>query len=145
VIGEEWGLAGTVGTLLLYLVIAYRGTRIVQDVQDSFGKLLATGITGWIILQALMNYAVITSSVPFTGVPLPFVSYGGSSLVISMVAIGILLNVSRFARGETARGRQDHDHGRGNRRARVPRVIDHPVPERDRKPGRAGTRRPALQ
>lgn len=127
VIGEEWGLIGTVGVLLLFLVIAYRGIRISVTAPDTFGRLLAVGITSWITFQALMNFAVITSSVPFTGVPLPFISYGGTSLIISTAAIGILLNISRHASGEGF-ARQNTHNGRGNRRPRLPRVIDHPVP-----------------
>lgn len=150
VIGEEWGLVGALFVLLLFLVIAYRGMRISARAPDNFGKLLAAGITCWITFQALMNFAVITSSVPFTGVPLPFVSYGGTSLIISMSAVGILLNVSRHASGagfagasggRTALARQDPHYRRGHRRTRVPRVIHHPLPEppRGAKPGRRGT------
>jgi cell division protein FtsW len=126
VIGEEWGLLGTFTVLALFLVIAYRGTRIALTAPDRFSRLLAAGITSWITFQALLNFAVITSSVPFTGVPLPFISYGGTSLIISMTAIGILLSISRHASGD-AFARESTDHGRGDRRTRVPRVIDHPV------------------
>src|SRR5207302_1581929 len=97
VIGEEWGLMGTLTVLLLFLVVAYRGMRISVGAPDTFGRLLAAGITSWIVFQALLNFAVITSSVPFTGVPLPFISYGGTSFIISMSAVGILLNISRHA------------------------------------------------
>jgi cell division protein FtsW len=131
VIGEELGLVGTVGVLLLYLVIAYRGVRISMAAPDRLGRLLASGITCWITLQALLNYGVITSSVPFTGVPLPFVSYGGTALIISMAAMGILLNISRYATGE-ARARQSSDYGRRDGGTRVPRVVDHPAPDRSR-------------
>lgn len=127
VIGEEWGLVGAVAVLLLFLVIAYRGTRIASEAPDTFGKLLAAGITSWITFQALMNFAVITSSVPFTGVPLPFISYGGTSLVITMTGVGILLNISRHA-GAKDFGRQSTDNGRGNRRARLSGVVHHPLP-----------------
>jgi cell division protein FtsW len=134
VIGEEVGLAGTVGILLLFLVLAYRGMRAANTAPDKFGRLMAAGITCWITFQALLNYAVITSSVPFTGVPLPFISYGGTSLIVSMAAMGILLNISRYSTGE-ATARVGSDHRRGDRRPRVPRVIDHPAAER--KAGRA--------
>lgn len=161
VIGEEWGLVGTMLILVLFLIVAYRGIRIALTAPDSFGRLLAVGITSWIVFQALLNFAVITSSVPFTGVPLPFVSYGGTSLVISMTAIGILLNISRHASGEGF-ARQDLDNGRGDRRPRVPRVVHHPLPARalghgstperssarltrPRTSGRSGTRRNAGQ
>jgi cell division protein FtsW len=127
VIGEEIGLIGTVGILILYLIVAYRGMRITMTAPDKFGRLLAAGITSWITFQALLNYGVITSSVPFTGVPLPFISYGGTSLIVSMSAMGILLNISRYATGEVG-ARVGSDNRRGNGRSRVPRVIDHPLP-----------------
>jgi cell division protein FtsW len=133
VIGEEFGLIGTVGILLLFVIFAYRGMRVATHAPDGFGRLLAGGITSWITFQALLNFAVITSSVPFTGVPLPFVSYGGTSFIITMAATGILLSVSRHAVAEGDDGRlqvgtQDtHDGGR-NRRPRISRMVDHPVP-----------------
>jgi cell division protein FtsW len=129
VIGEEMGLVGTVGILCLYSIIAYRGMRVAMNAPDRFGRLLAAGITCWITFQAMLNYGVITSSVPFTGVPLPFISYGGTSLIVSMAAMGILLNISRYATGEGL-ARTRSDHRRGNGRARVPRIIDTPVPDR---------------
>ncbi|MGH2442221.1 MAG: putative lipid II flippase FtsW [Chloroflexota bacterium] len=134
VIGEEWGLIGTVLVLILFLIIAYRGLKIATNAPNGFARLLATGITAWITFQALMNFAVITSSVPFTGVPLPFISYGGTALIMSMTAVGILLNISRHATGDVV-ARQNSNYGRGNGRPRVPRVIDHPVPD-------AGTTQP---
>lgn len=140
VIGEEWGLIGTVLVLLLYIVIAYRGLRIAMNAPDDFGRLLAAGITSWITLQALMNFAVITSSVPFTGVPLPFISYGGTSLIITMAGMGILLNISRHGSGE-ARARQVSIDGRGDRRTRVPRIIDHPAPVPAAEPRRERVKR----
>ena len=129
IIGEELGLIGTMAVLVLFLVIAYRGIRIAAGAPDTFGRLLAAGVTSWIIFQALMNFAVITSSVPFTGVPLPFVSYGGTSLVISMIAMGILLNISRHVSGESF-ARQDLADGWRDRRTSVPRVIHRPAPHR---------------
>jgi cell division protein FtsW (lipid II flippase) len=128
VIGEEWGLVGTTTVLLLYVVIAYRGIRITLGAPDAFSRLLAAGITTWITFQALMNFAVITSSVPFTGVPLPFVSYGGTSLIITMTAMGILLNISRHASREGL-ARFNSDNGRGDRGTRIPRAFDHPALE----------------
>lgn len=118
VIGEEWGLMGTAGVLILFMVIAYRGMRITVSAPDNFARLVAAGITSWITIQALLNFAVITSSVPFTGVPLPFISYGGTSLVITMAALGILLNISRHTSGEGFARRSTY-HGRRNRRPRL--------------------------
>lgn len=127
VIGEEWGLLGTCVVLLLFMVIAYRGIHIAIHAPDSFGRFLAAGITSWITFQALMNYAVITSSVPFTGVPLPFISYGGTSLILTMAAVGILLNISRYSTGEKL-ARKDTHNGRGQWRSRLSRALDHPEP-----------------
>ncbi len=95
VIGEELGLAGTLGLLLLFLFFTYRGLRIAWYAPDQFGRLLATGVTCVIIFQALINMGVLTSSLPFTGITLPFVSAGGSSLISKLASCGILLSVSR--------------------------------------------------
>jgi cell division protein FtsW (lipid II flippase) len=128
IIGEEFGLLGTLLVLALFVIIAYRGMRIAMRAPDGFGRLLAAGITSWITLQALMNFAVITSSVPFTGVPLPFVSYGGTSMIIGMAAFGILMNISRHSTGEGF-ARAHLDNRRGHRRTRLPRVVGHPTPQ----------------
>ena len=69
--------------------------------RDSYGTLLATGITAWIGLQALINIGSVSNAIPFTGVPLPFISYGGTSLTITMAAVGLLLNISRFAQAQS--------------------------------------------
>jgi len=127
VIGEEWGLMGTAVILLLFMVIAYRGMRVAVTAPDMFGRLLAAGVTSWITFQAVLNFAVITSSVPFTGVPLPFISYGGSSLVITVVALGVLLNISRQTNGEGFARRSTHN-GRGDGRSRLSRALDHALP-----------------
>ncbi len=99
VIGEELGLLGTMAVIGLFALLAYRGYKATMKAPDSFGMLLAAGITSWITFQALLNIAVVTSTVPFTGITLPFVSYGGSSMLVSFAAIGILLNVSRHQVG----------------------------------------------
>ena len=93
VIGEELGMIGLIFVIVLFLVFAVRGFKIASKAKDDFGKLIATGITSWITFQALMNIAAITSLIPLTGIPLPFVSYGGSALVMSLAGVGILLNV----------------------------------------------------
>jgi cell division protein FtsW len=95
VIGEELGLLGTIPVVLAFLFFAYRGLRIAWYAPDQFGRLLAVGVTGGITFQAMLNMAVLTSSVPFTGITLPFISYGGSSLISTLAACGVLLNVSR--------------------------------------------------
>ena len=97
ILGEELGFIGAALVLLLFFVLLWRGFKVALTVQDSFGSLLAVGITCMIVVQMLINVGVVTGSLPVTGITLPFVSYGGSSLVFSMAGVGILLNISRFA------------------------------------------------
>jgi cell division protein FtsW len=102
VIAEELGLVGTTLTLLCFALIAWRGLRASLLAPDRFGSLLALGITMMIALQALVNMSVVTVLLPTKGIPLPFVSNGGSSLLINLVAMGILLNVSQQASATAA-------------------------------------------
>jgi cell division protein FtsW len=95
VLGEELGLMGSLLVIFLLGMLIWRGVRTAMYARDSYGALLALGITCWLGYQALINIAVITAVVPFTGLPLPFLSYGGSSLAVSLFAVGILLNISR--------------------------------------------------
>jgi cell division protein FtsW len=95
IMGEELGFIGTTLLLLAFGVIAYRGYRIASRAPNPFAALVAVGITTMLVFQALLNIAVVTSLVPFTGLTLPFISYGSTSLIISMVGAGILLNISR--------------------------------------------------
>ncbi len=97
VIAEELGLVGTTVTLLCFALIAWRGLRASLLAPDRFGSLLALGVTMMITLQALLNITVVTALAPTKGLPLPFVSNGGSSLVVNMVAMGVLLNISQQA------------------------------------------------
>ncbi|MBP6473018.1 MAG: cell division protein FtsW [Chloroflexi bacterium] len=97
ILGEELGLMGTLTFIGLLAMMVWRGIRIALNARDIYGSLLALGITAWLGFQALINIAVITAVIPFTGIPLPFLSYGGSSLLFSMLGIGILLNISRDA------------------------------------------------
>lgn len=96
VIGEELGLVGTVVIILLFVVLFWRGMVIAIQTPDGYGKLLAMGLTFHLSVQAFINMAVVTGSLPTTGIPLPFISYGGSSLLSNMIAAGILLNISRY-------------------------------------------------
>lgn len=111
VIGEELGLVGTLGVLGLFVLVAYRGYRIALDAPDTFGALLAAGVTSWLTFQAIVNIAVATSTVPFTGIPLPFVSFGGSSLVASMIGVGLVLGVSRRRLRQTGGQATDVEDG----------------------------------
>lgn len=93
--GEETGLLGSLLVVMLFVALAYRGFRVAQKAPDDFGRVLAAGVTFWIVLQAFVNIGVVTQLIPFTGQPLPFISYGGSSLVMCLTSIGILLSISR--------------------------------------------------
>ncbi len=96
VIGEELGFIACAMIVILYLFLAFRGFRLARRSRDLYGALLATGITTWLVLQAMINIGANTGSIPYTGVPLPFISFGGSSLVVSLAAVGVLLNISRY-------------------------------------------------
>lgn len=97
ILAEEMGLMGSLLVLGLFAVLVWRGLHTATRARDSYGFLLALGITCWMGYQALINVAVITAVIPFTGIPLPFLSYGGTSLVFSLLGVGILLNISRDA------------------------------------------------
>jgi cell division protein FtsW len=94
IVGEEYGLIGTLFFVLLFLVIFLRGMKIARHAHDELGRLLATGITCTITLYALINAGVTLGILPTTGLPMPFVSYGGTSMLISCAAVGVLLNIS---------------------------------------------------
>ncbi|MTI70755.1 MAG: putative lipid II flippase FtsW [Firmicutes bacterium] len=96
IIGEELGFIGCVTVILLLLLIIWRGIRIALNSKDAFGCLLASGIVALITIQSMIHIAVVTSSIPPTGIPLPFVSFGGTSLLVFMSSIGMLLNISRY-------------------------------------------------
>lgn len=105
IIGEEFGLMATISVLLLFVVIFICGLRISSRASDDFGRFTALGCTLMITLQALINIAVVTGSMPTKGLALPFISYGGSSLMISSVMIGILINVAHTARNPKEKNR----------------------------------------
>jgi len=98
VLGEETGIIGCVVVVGLFLFLAYRGFHIARRAPDEFGRYLAVGIVSWVAFQAFMNIFAITGLMPLTGIPLPFLSYGGTSLAALLGAIGILLNVSKQAK-----------------------------------------------
>lgn len=98
ILGEELGLLGGAVVILLFMLLAWRGFMIAATAPDGFACLLAAGLTAMIIVQAVINIGVVTSSMPITGLPLPFVSYGGTSLLFSLTGVGILLNISRAIR-----------------------------------------------
>lgn len=101
VIAEELGLIGATSIILLFVYFIYKGFSIALHAPDTFSKVLATGLTAWIGGQAFLNIGSMVALVPLTGIPLPFISYGGSSLVTVMAACGILLNISKYSTYET--------------------------------------------
>ena len=98
ILSEELGFIGGATVLLLFLLLVWRGIRTALTAPDTFGSLLAVGITGMIAVQVIINIGVVTGSMPVTGITLPLISYGGSSLTLMLTGIGILLNVSRHTR-----------------------------------------------
>jgi cell division protein FtsW len=119
VVGEELGLVGTAAVILGYAAFAYAGLRVALEARDPFGKQLAAGIVAMICGQAAINLAAVLGLAPLTGIPLPFVSYGGSSLVVALASVGILLNIagSHGARARATTAIPDRDRGDGRPRA----------------------------
>jgi len=130
IIGEEFGLIGACVVIVLFLVIGYQGIRIALGAPDTFGALLAAGITAWICIQAFINIGVVVVLVPVTGITLPFISAGGSSLAITLTAVGILLSVSRETVEKGTWTDASADSGRGDGRARLPGPRRRPVASR---------------
>jgi len=95
VIAEELGLIFAIVLIMIFLFLMYRGLQIARSAPDNFGKLVAVGITVWIVLQAFINIAAMVTLVPLTGIPLPFISYGSSALATSLAAMGILISISK--------------------------------------------------
>ncbi|HVH53182.1 MAG TPA: FtsW/RodA/SpoVE family cell cycle protein, partial [Actinomycetota bacterium] len=95
ILGEELGLMGEIVVLVAFGVLIYAGIRIAARAPDVFGRLLASGIVSWFGLQIVVNLGAVTGLLPITGVPLPMLSYGGSSLVVSLAAVGILVNIGK--------------------------------------------------
>jgi cell division protein FtsW len=143
IIGEELGLLGALLVILLFCLLVYRGLRIALHAPDTFSMLLATGITTLLALQALLNAGVAVAIAPATGVTLPFISYGGSSLLTVMTAVGILLSISRGAHAnapsssnpQTAYAR--FNFGWGNGGSRLPSARSS-RPSQPRRTGTAG-------
>jgi cell division protein FtsW len=135
IIGEEFGLVGAGLVIVLFVAFAYLGIRTSLGAPDTFGALLAAGITGWICIQAFINIGVVVGLLPVTGIPLPFISAGGSSLVISFAAVGILLSVSRETVERGTWNDAPADRGRRNGRAHLSRAGRRPVTPRSNRAG----------
>jgi cell division protein FtsW len=121
VIGEELGLVGAALLMAGYAAFAYAGLRLAITCKDPFGKRLAAGITALVCGQATINLAAVLGLAPLTGIPLPFVSYGGSSLVIALLSVGILLNIARGHGRATTAAVPDRRRGNGGARRPVAR------------------------
>jgi cell division protein FtsW len=130
-IGQEFGMVGGIVVILLFLGLAYSGVRIALAAPDTFGALLAAGITAWLCIQAFVNIGVVVALLPITGITLPFISAGGSSLIISFAAIGILLSISReTVEKGTWNDDATADRGGGNGRAHLSGARRRPVAQR---------------
>jgi cell division protein FtsW len=95
IMAEEIGFIGCIIFLILIFLLIFKGLKISKRINDSFGKLLACGIISWFGFQTLINVSAISGIIPLTGIPLPFVSYGGSALIITLAGAGILVNISK--------------------------------------------------
>lgn len=95
IIAEELGFIGATALIIVFVILIYRGFLIAKNAPDSFGKLLAFGMTSWIALQIIINLSSMVGLTPLTGIPLPFISYGGSAIVVELIGVGILLNISK--------------------------------------------------
>jgi cell division protein FtsW len=129
-VGQELGFIGALLVIGLYVLLAYRGLRVALGAPDTFGALLATGITAWLVIQAFINIAVVVVLLPITGITLPFVSAGGSSLLVSFAAVGILLSISRETLPRGTWNDADSHRGRWHRRPRLPGAGRRSVPAR---------------
>jgi cell division protein FtsW len=125
VIGEEMGFVGALVVLALFVLLVWRGYRIAMNARDELGLLLAAGMTTWVALEAVINILTILQILPFAGNALPFFSYGGSNLVLTLAAMGLLLNISRERKEEGAEEiREDTSLRRGNGGRHLPRARD---------------------
>lgn len=115
IIAEEFGFIGASSVIIIFGLLVWRGIRISRRAADDYGKFVAIGISCWIGFQALINIAAMLNLIPLTGITLPFISYGGTSLVALLVGVGILQNISKFTYKEVYD--EDSRRGRGNRRA----------------------------
>ena len=131
IIGEEAGLIGTLAVVAAFAVLLFSGIRIAMRARDPFGRLVAGAIAGMLAFQAALNMAAVTGVFPVTGKPLPFISYGGSSMLVTLICVGLILSVSEFGAlapravrqkpKSEERVRANPDERRGNRGPRVPR------------------------
>ena len=139
IIGEEAGFIGAMVVVGLFVYLVYRGFHVAMKAHDMFGTYLAMGIVCWISFQALINIGGITRTIPLTGIPLPLVSYGGSSLIMCMAAIGVLLNVSRYSKESAPMRRPVRKQAAvaTRKRKRAPEPVPAPAPAMSMKESRS--------
>ncbi len=123
IIGEEKGLLGTIGICFLFAAFGFLGYQIAKDTKDAYTRLIAVGITSWVVFQAILNICAALSLVPLTGVTLPFISFGGTSIVLMIASCGILLNISSSTRERV--GNESNPSGRGNGGSRYAALGNH--------------------
>jgi cell division protein FtsW len=116
VVGEEMGFVGAVLVIVLFMTLVGRGLRTAIQSRDDFGYLLAVGITSWIAYQTVINIAGLTSTLPLTGIPLPFLSYGSSAMVATLAAVGVLLSISRYQKEPVGTVRRVVEKKKGKRK-----------------------------
>ncbi|HEX5928683.1 MAG TPA: putative lipid II flippase FtsW [Solirubrobacterales bacterium] len=136
VIGEELGLIGILGVVGLFGMFGYAGFKVAQNAKDTYGKLLVSGLTSLILVQATINLFAVMGLAPLTGVPLPFVSYGNSSLMTSLFAVGLILNVARGGTAKAARS-----PGTGPRAGKLRVVEGGRAPAKARSKAKSGSRK----
>ncbi|MCU0483494.1 MAG: putative lipid II flippase FtsW, partial [Chloroflexi bacterium] len=134
IVGQEFGFVGAGAVIVAFLLLAWRGVRVALAAPDTFGALLAAGVTALLCFQALVNIGVVVTLLPVTGITLPFVSAGGSSLIVSLAAVGILLSVSRETLPRGGVVDASPDRGRRNRRAHLPGPGRRPLAPRPARP-----------
>jgi len=139
IIGEETGFIGATVVVGLFAYLVYRGFKVAMKAHDEFGTYLAMGIVCWIAFQTLINLGGITRTIPLTGIPLPLVSYGGSSLIMCMAAIGVLLNVSRYSKesAPVRRSVRKQAAPATRKRKRAPEAVPAPAPAMSMKESRS--------
>jgi cell division protein FtsW len=122
IVGEEVGLIGTLAVVIAFIALAVAGFRIARASKDPFGRLLAGGLTALIVTQAATNMLAVTNLIPVTGIPLPFVSYGGNSIIAMMISVGLIVSVARYgtepAAGTVSKRRRGGSHASGGERRR---------------------------
>ncbi len=124
VVGEELGLVGSLLLIALFAILIWRGSKIAATAKDSLGAILASGVTAWIAIEAIINMGVMVAALPFAGNALPLISYGGSSLVVTLAGVGLLLSISRHNPDERIprKTRAAFDYSRRDGRPRVSRT-----------------------